>query len=347
MSVNSTEKPLILLDPSPRTIDLIFSPGDKARLEQLGHVLWHDGSARADDEHIERHLADATALIGQTPMPAERLARAPRLRAIFNVEGNFQPNVDYVECHRRNIHVLSCAPAFAPAVAEMALGLALASARGIVTGDAAFRAGNEVYSGASNRDCVLFRDQTFGLIGCGNVGRAILPLLRPFTGSVLVHDPWIHDHVLEDLGVKPAGLDELLRAATVIFIIAAATNENQGAIREAEFALMRRGTIVVLVGRAGVVDFNALLDAAESGHVRAAIDVFPNEPLPQDHRARRSANTVLSAHRAGGLPATYREVGRMVVDDLELVLRGLPPQRMQRAIPEITSRIRSKPIAER
>ena len=87
----------------------------------------------------------------------------------------------------------------------------------------------------------------------------------------------------------------------------------------------------MLVSRAGMVDFDALLDAAASGHIRAAIDVFPEEPIPPQHRARHTPNTVLSAHRAGNVPEDWTGMGEMVVDDLEMILRGLPPQRCQRA----------------
>ena len=109
--MNNTEK-IILLDPHPRALELIFSPEDRARLEQLGHVVWHDGSPAAD-AHIEKYLPQTVAIIGQTPLPLERLERAPLLRMVANVESNFLPNLDYEECHRRNIHVLSTAPVFA------------------------------------------------------------------------------------------------------------------------------------------------------------------------------------------------------------------------------------------
>ena len=333
------------MDPHPREIDLIFGHEDKARLESLGQVAWHEGS-RASDEQIERNLERAVALIGQTPMPRERLARAPRLRAILNVEGNFLPNIDYDECHRRGIKVLSCAPAFAPAVAEMALGLALAAARGIVDGDADFRAGREVYGGASNRRSFLLRGQTMGLIGFGNVGRALAELLRPLAGRLLVHDPWLHPNFLRQQRVEPVSLDELLRQSRGVFVLAAATTENQRGLGAEQFATMPADSVLVLAGRSDTLDFDALLDAAASGRLRVAIDVFPQEPLPADHRARKTPNTILSAHRAGGIPETYREIGRMVVDDLELILRGLPPQRMQEARPEIVSRYRGKPVTK-
>ena len=153
--MNSTSRPLILLDPHPRFIDLIFDPPTKVRLEELGEVVWHDGSP-ASDSHIDRYLPETVALIGQTALPRERLDRAPKLKAVFNVESNFLPNVDYLECHHRGIAVLSTGPVFAKPVAEMALGMALASARRIHEADAAIRAGREsLYGEADNHDSFL------------------------------------------------------------------------------------------------------------------------------------------------------------------------------------------------
>ncbi|HUV07312.1 MAG TPA: hydroxyacid dehydrogenase [Spirochaetia bacterium] len=334
---------LILMDPHPRRIDLIFSEEEKRRLGALGKVLWFDGE-RAAEDYIDRHIGEACALIGQTAMPKERLDRASNLRAIFNVEGNFLPNIDYEECHRRNIYVMAAAPAFTQAVAEMALGFALAAARGIVQADADARRGAELYGGASNLDNFLLGGKTVGIVGFGNVGQGIGRLLEPFKCTTLVHDPWLHEHYLERFAVKPVGLEELFSRSRVVFIVSAATTENQKGIGAEMFGRMQEGSVVVLVGRSEVVNFDDMLDAAGSGHIRAAIDVFPQEPLPPDHRARKTPNTILSAHRAGGLPETYREMGRMVVDDLELILRDLPPQRMQRALLETVARYRSKPI---
>ena len=337
--------PMILLDPYPRSIDLIFSAEDQRRLDELDRVIWHDGR-KAPDAHIDKYLPQALALIGQTPMPRQRLERASSLRAIFNVEGNFLPNIDYEYCQRQNIHVLCCAPAFAPAVAEMAIALALDCARGITRTDAAFRQNSETYGGLSNKDSVLLRGKTVGLIGCGNLGRALLPLLRAFNTEILVHDPWLHDHLLTDLGIVPVSLENLLVRSQVVFVLATATTQNQKGLDGSHFGIMQKGAILVLLSRADVVEFDALLDAAASGHIRVAIDVFPEEPLPKNHRARTTANTILSAHRAGGLTEVFQLIGQMVVDDLELILRGLPPQRMQRAQLETVEQYRSKPIGK-
>lgn len=340
----ATTEPTILLDPHPRPINLIFSTEDKERLEQLGHVIWHEGSP-ASDELIDEHLPYTIALIGQTPMPRERLDRAPNLRMIANVESNFLPNVDYAECHRRNIYVVSTAPVFAQPVAEMALGFALVAARRTVEADAAIRRGDEsLYGEEDNYDSILLHGKTLGLVGCGNLGRALLPLLRPFSDDILVHDPWIHPNVLRNMHVEPVNVEDIFARSQVLFILAATTTENEGAFGARHFEAMQKGSIVVLASRAGVVDFDALLDAAASDHIRAAIDVFPEEPIPAQHRARNTPNTVLSAHRAGDIPEIWTGMGKMVVDDLELVLEGLPPQQCQRAQLETVTRIRSKPV---
>ena len=340
----SNARPLILLDPYPRAVDQIFDAATRARLESLGEVVWHEGTPAGDD-YLERHLPRAAALIGQSALDAGRLARAPLLRAVFNVEGNFLPNVDYAECQRRGIHVLATAPVFAPPVAEMALGLALSLARRIHEADAAIRTGTEtMYGEGDNADSILLSGRTLGLVGFGNVGRALLPLLRPFGGEIVVHDPWIHPSVLRENGLRPVSLEECFARSTAVFLLAATTTENAGQIDKHLLSRLAPGSLVILVSRAGSVNFDDLLDAAASGRIRVAIDVWPDEPIPAEHRARRTRNTILQAHRAGNIPEIWPRMGQMVVDDLEMILRGLPPQRCQRAQWETVSRLRSKPV---
>ena len=342
---DSSARPLILFDPHPRPIDLLFDPATKKRLEGLGQVLWHEGSA-ASDEYIDRHLPNTVALVGQSALTKERLDRAPNLKVVFNVESNFLPNIDYMECHRRGIYVLSTAPVFAKPVAEMSLGLALSAARRIHEADAAIRQGQEtLYGEGDNFDSILLTGRTLSMVGCGNVGRALLPLLRPFAREILVHDPWIHSSVLAEMDVTPASLEECFQRSAVVFLLAATTTENSGKIGASYFKRMQKGSIVVLASRAGIVNFDELLDAAASGQIRAAIDVWPEEPIPKDHRARRTPNTVLQAHRAGNIAEIWPLMGQMVVDDLEQILKGLPPQRCQRAQWETVAKFRSKPVS--
>src|SRR5437016_3988302 len=115
---------VILFDPSPRSASLIFAYDMQQRFEQLGRVVGLEESAQGklSPDLIEATLPEVVAIVGQTDLDAARLARAPDLIAVINVEGNFAQNVDYAECFRRGIQVLSIAPVFAQPVAEMALG---------------------------------------------------------------------------------------------------------------------------------------------------------------------------------------------------------------------------------
>jgi phosphoglycerate dehydrogenase-like enzyme len=332
---------IILLDPHPRRIDRIFDEPTKRRLERLGRVIWHDGSAASDD-HIDKFLPETIALIGQSALPKTRLDRAPHLRAVFNVESNFLPNIDYAECHRRGIPVLSTAPVYARPVAEMVLGMAICLARRIHEADAALRVGKE-FKG-DNHDSFLLYGKPLAIVGFGNLGRALLPLLRPFSREILIHDPWIHPAVLREMDVIPASLDECFSRGRVVFLLAANTTENTGQIGHRHFSSMQKGSVVILGSRAGIVNFPELLAAAASGHIRAGIDVWPEEPIPKDEPGRTTPNTLLAAHRAGSIPEIQPLIGQLVVDDLENILAGLPPQRCQRAVLETVSKLRSKPV---
>lgn len=332
---------IILLDPHPRRIERIFDEPTRRRLERLGRVLWHDG-APATDEHIDRHLPQAVALIGQSRLDKARLDRAPHLRAVFNVESNFLPNVDYAECHRRGIPVLSTAPVYARPVAEMVLGMAISLARRIHEADASLRAGRE--RKGDNHDSFLLHGKPLALVGFGNLGRALLPLLRPFSREIHVCDPWIHPAVLRDLDVIPASLDDCFSRARVVFLLATITDENAGQIGRRHFDRMQPGSVVILASRAEIVNFPELLAAAASGRIRAGIDVWPEEPIPLGEPGRNTPNTLLQAHRAGSIPEIQPLIGELVTDDLENILRGLPPQRCQRALLETVGRVRSKPV---
>jgi phosphoglycerate dehydrogenase-like enzyme len=176
--VSAPARATVILRPAPHGVDRIFRPKALAALRDRYRVV----DVGDDDGPLDEALPDAFAVIGQPDLPRERLERAPGLRAVLNVEGNFFPNVDYEACFERGIHVLGCGPAYAQAVAEHALGLAIDLARGISREDRAFRSGTETYVAEGNADSVLLRGSTIGLLGYGNLGRALHRLLRPGAG---------------------------------------------------------------------------------------------------------------------------------------------------------------------
>ncbi len=335
----------IFLAPEPRAMHDIFDENDLARLRALGDVFVHE-SGPVTDALFEEEVANAEIIIGQFGLPESRLKRARSLRAVFNVEGNFLPNIDYAYCFRSGIRVLSTSPVFAEPVAEAALGMAIDLARGISRSDRHFREGTEEYGLAANREAFTLFRQDIGLIGLGDLGRAILPLLRPFGCHIRAYDPWLPAEYIRTLGCEATSLDEVLRRSRLVIVVAGVTSENQGFLGEQQFSAMQRGAGLVLVSRAAVVDFEAMLDFAERGHIRVATDVFPQEPLPASHRARRTPNLILCAHQAGALKAAIKQIGKLAVGDAELIARGLPPILCKPAQPETVGLLRSNPISK-
>ncbi|MBB3398580.1 phosphoglycerate dehydrogenase-like enzyme [Rhizobium sp. BK538] len=295
-------------------------------------------------ELVDELLPDTVLIFGQTDMPRERLDRAPKLKAIINVESNFLPNIDYKTCVERGIWVITPAAAFASPVAEAALAMGLDLARGITQADRDFRAGVEQYGLAGNATTFRFAGAPVGIIGFGDLGRQFRELIRPFKNTVRVFDPWLPLEIITNADCTASSMEEVLTDSQLVFVFASVTSENQSFLGRREFAMMKRGAAFLLMSRAAVVDFPAMLAAAESGHIRVATDVFPEEPVPANDPVRSVPGMLLSAHRTGGTRDAFYALGSMAVADAELIMRGLPPQLCRRADLATVNRLRSKPV---
>lgn len=337
-----SEKPLVISAPEPRSLDLIFSDDARTALHERYDIFECEaGEVATLSDHV---LGEARYIIGQPPLDAAALAKLKSLRCIFNVESNLFLNMPYDEVFRRGIHVVTTGAVFAEPVAELGLGLALDLARSFTDADLLFREGKELWGGDGNGSARLLSGSEIGIIGFGDLGRALNRLLAGFRAKVRVFDPWQPASTQRDQGVEPASLETVLSQSDTVFVVASVTSENQGFLGHESFASMRKGAAFILLSRAGVVDFEALMDAVRSGHIVAASDVFPEEPLALDHPVRTLPGFLRSAHRAGALDIAFKRMGDMVLEDMALLDQGLPPLKGKRAERETVSRMRSKPV---
>ncbi|MDQ3671042.1 MAG: hydroxyacid dehydrogenase [Actinomycetota bacterium] len=329
-------------------MDDIFSTDDALRLSELAEVEWGRDEPMPLDE-FKGALPSAFAVVTAGWRYGDVLDDASSLRAILTVSGGWPPELDYARCFERGIRVLSAAPAFAAAVAEMALALALASGRDVVREDWAVRAGEERWlSSADTLGTFLLTGKRVGFVGFGNVGRRLRALLEPFGCELCAYDPWLTEAYLRDERVEPVTLAHLLETSRIVFVLATPTSENQALLSRELLELVRPDAVLVLVSRAHVVDFEALTELVVAGRFRAAIDVFPEEPLDPEHPIRTAPGAVLSPHRAGLVQEALWEIGTRVVDDLEALVKGLPPRRLQLADPELATRyVRTTQVVER
>ena len=342
MSSPLRDKALVISAPHPRTLDLIFSDEARERLQagyELIEIEPEELSALDNDT-----LAHARYLLGQPPVSEETLARMTGLRCVLNVESNLIDNMPYDQLFQRGIHVVTTGAVFAEPVAEMGLAMALNLARGVIDADLDFRDGIEKWGGDGNVGTRLLSGADVGIVGFGDLGRAMRRLLTGFRCTIRIHAPWLPPSIIAEADAIPASLQDVLTQSDFVFVLAAVTSDNKGFLGADAFASMRQGAAFILLSRADVVDFDALMDAVERGDILAASDVFPNEPLPADHRVRRLKGFLRSAHRAGALDIAFKTMGDMVLEDMALMDRGLPPMRCKRAERETVGRMRSRPV---
>jgi D-3-phosphoglycerate dehydrogenase len=180
------------------------------------------------------------------------------------------------------------------AVAECAIALMWASARGIAQMDREMRGGNWLRD-----DGMQLTGKTLGLIGFGGIAAEVA---RIASGSGMRVIAWNRTQKTYP-GVEFVALERLLADSHVVSLHLLLNDETRGFLSRDRIALMRPGAILVNTARGAVVDETAMIEALKSGHIRhAGLDVFNVEPLPQDHPLTALPNVTLSAHSAFRTP---------------------------------------------
>lgn len=180
------------------------------------------------------------------------------------------------------------------AVAECAVALMWAAARGLTAMDRGMRAGNWL-----REDGMQLTGKTLGLIGYGGIAAEVARIAR---GSGMRVIAWNRTPKKAD-GVEFVALEKLLADSHVVSLHLLLNDETRGFLNAARIAAMRPGVIFINTARGALVDEAAMISALKSGHIRhAGLDVFNVEPLPADHELAKLPNVTLSAHSAFRTP---------------------------------------------
>lgn len=327
-------KPIAILDPQWRRIDELFTDADFRRLGELCELVWAKNEP-IPDEVLEEALPSARFYLSALPtLDASRIAAAKNLEAVVELYGAFPDTIDYDAAFERGIAVLATGPGMKTSVAEMAVAMALSSARGLVQEHELFRRNEEHWLNDNAKTDFTLYGATIGFVGLGSIAREICRLLAPFSPNILACDPYVDPAVAADLGVTLLPLEEVAARSRCLFITAVPTRTNRGLVTRDVFAAVPDNGLVVLVSRAYVVDFDALVDEIASGRLRAAIDVWPVEPPAPDHRIRSLPNVTMSPHRAAAVTGGRQLMGHYIVEDIARMIGGKEPRDLQRATPE-------------
>jgi phosphoglycerate dehydrogenase-like enzyme len=284
-------------------------------LSRAGLTIRHEPKLgdRSSAQMRELVAGAVAAIVSTDPFDAAVLSACPTLRVIARV-GVGVDSIDLEAASAAGVAVTVTRGANESTAADHTVALMLAAVRRVAEHDAAVRAGRWTRTGKHAPWDLAGR--TVGLVGFGRIGQLVARRLEGFDVDVIYADP----NPPADGSLERVELPELLARADIVSIHTPLLKSTRGLIGAAQFAQMRPHAIVVNTSRGGVVDEQALLDALESGHLRAAaLDVFESEP-PRNARLTTLRNVVLTPHTAG---ISARSVEQMVGEATGSVLAVL------------------------
>jgi D-3-phosphoglycerate dehydrogenase len=267
--------------------------------ELLPLVAEIDGAICGDDQFTERVLR-----------------AAPRLKVISKW-GTGIDSIDLRAASHLGIRICNAPDAFTDAVADTVIGYVLCFARRLPWMDADVRRGLW-----AKPDCVALNECTLGVVGVGNVGRAVVRRARAFGMRVLVNDPaLVSSSFIEENDLTMLPLETLLAESDFVTLHCDLNPTSRHLIGRDEFALMLPTAYLINTSRGAVIDEPALACVLADGRIAgAALDVFEQEPLPDESPLREMENCLLAPHNANASRTARRRVHESTIANL---LRGL------------------------
>ncbi len=255
----------------------------------------------------------------------EVLDAAPRLKMIANFGVGYD-NIDISAATSRGIWVSNTPGVLVDATADLAMGLILAVARRIVEGDQVVRA-EQWKTWAPFR--FLGTDvsgKTLGIIGLGQIGKAVAARAKGFGMTILYHNRQRIDQREEErIGVSYASLEDLLAQSDFVSLHVSLNPQSRRLIGKDQLRMMKPSAFLINVARGPVVDEQALLEALEQGVIAGAgLDVYENEPQLTPGLTKLS-NVVLLPHVGSATVETRIKMGNKAVENLLAGLRGDAP----------------------
>ena len=277
---------------------------------------------------VVEFVGDAEIMVTQlAPLSAGMMDRLPNLKLVAVSRGG-PVNIDMGAARDRGITVVNTPGRNSTAVAEFTIGAILAETRKIREGHEALRKG--VWRGDLYRADVTGRELnelTVGVIGYGNIGTKVVRLLRAFGTRVLVCDPYVQLSQEDRMGgVEHVGLHELLERSDVVSMHPRVTEETRRMVNAETLKLMRPGTIFVNTARGPLVDYDALYEALDSGHLAGAmLETFAVEPVPEDWPLLQLPNVTLTPHIAGASVRTVTFAAEQAAEEVRRYIAGEGP----------------------
>jgi phosphoglycerate dehydrogenase-like enzyme len=281
--------------------------------------------AFVDEEDAAAQLADFEIVLSmreRTPLPASLINRLPKLR-MLGITGARNASLDTAACTAHGVLVCNTVGGSSgeAATAELALGLLVAAARAIPTGDSNIRMGR-FQEGVPVG--IGLAGKTLGVLGLGRLGSHMARYGQALNMTVVAWSQNLTVETARAAGATLVSKEQLLSRSDAISIHLVLSPRTRGLIGAAEIARMKPGAILINTSRGPIVDEAALIDAVRARRIVAALDVFDREPLPANHPLRSAPNTVLTPHLGYGVEETWATYYPQSVENALAFLDGTP-----------------------
>lgn len=269
----------------------LIVPEVRERMEEadlLKYAGQFDGAICGDDRYTARVLE----------------ACLPRLKVISKW-GTGIDSIDAEACSRYGIRLCRTTNAFTLPVADTVLGYILAFARRQPWMDREMKSGKwDKIPGRALSECSL------GVIGVGNIGKAVTRRARAFGMNVYGTDIVDIDHVfLAETGIEMTDLETLLSRSDFVSVNCDLNPSSYHLINSDTLALMQASAVLINTARGPIVEEQALVEALRTKRLAgAALDVFEREPLPLDSPLLKMDNVMLAPHNSNSSPAAWERV---------------------------------------
>jgi phosphoglycerate dehydrogenase-like enzyme len=274
--------------------------------------LFNDTGRYLTEDELIRFAAQADALlVGRDQITDKVLSALPQLKIIAKY-GVGLDNIDQEALKRHSVKLGWTAGVNRRSVAELTLSFMLGLCHNVFKGSWALKQGQWVKDGGH-----MLKDKTVGIVGCGNIGKEVVRLLKPFECRVWIRDILEMSDFCNETGAFEKSLDEVLSGADIISMHVPLTEETRHMINATTFRQMQPTAFLINTSRGDVVDQTALKEALIRETIAgAALDVFSQEP-PEDMELLAHPHLMVTPHIGGNAVEAVEAMARAAFQHLK------------------------------
>ena len=225
-------------------------------------------------------------------------------------------NVDIIEATKRGIHVTNSPEANIISVAELTVGLIIASARNLIKGNNSLK--QQKWDRSALTGIELY-EKTLGFVGFGRVARLVASRMQSFGMKIVFFDPYIDESTQSETKLE---LDELLQQSDVVSLHVVKNEETINLISKEKLSLMKQDSIIINTSRGGVVDESEVLRLVDNGKLfSAALDVYEQEP-PEYTKQLTESDSITLPHLGASTREAQLKAGSDTVQNVVSILNG-------------------------